>query len=243
MSELAFLASLLCLVQLLQLSAAVTPGQAYDLSGWELDTCLKHPSVVKGATLDTYTDANFFLGDNGTIVMLTPDNATGVTANADHPRTEFRDRAVADWELTSGEHLLSLETAVIRVSNTTGETILAQIHGSVVEELAKVLKLRWTRGLVEARVKNHTAPYEEYGLGCGTYALGEKLVIQVHMSAGVLHVTVNGNTVSYKPPFNPADRFYFKAGDYPQCKPCKYAGQYSEVHLSQLNVTDRKSVV
>jgi len=33
----------------------------------------------------------------------------------------------------------------------------------------------------------------------------------------VLSVVVNGKAITYKPPFNPADRFYFKAGDYNQC--------------------------
>ena len=40
------------------------------------------------------------------------------------------------------------------MSTTNNETILAQIHGSADEEIAKVVKLRWTNGRVEARVKN-----------------------------------------------------------------------------------------
>jgi len=118
------------------------PGQAHNLTGWQLDTCLHSPRSVKALALATYTDPNFFLGDDDTIVMLTPDNATAVTAHADHPRTEFRETGVADWELDSGEHVLSLLTAVLRVSNTNNETIIAQIHGSVNEEIAKVIKLR-----------------------------------------------------------------------------------------------------
>eukprot|EP01051_Picozoa_sp_SAG22_P005902 SAG22_NODE_366_length_11615_cov_13.379125_4_plen_192_part_00 len=173
---------------------------------------------MDSAALATYTDRNFFLADDRTIVMLTPDNATAVTAHADHPRTEFRETGVADWSwLDSGEHTLSLLTTVLRVSNTTQETIIAQIHGSVDEEIAKVIKLRWTRGRVEARVKNTTAPFAEFSLDCGTYTLGTPLEVEVRASAGVLQVAVNEKTVSYTPPFNPADRFYFKAGDYNQC--------------------------
>ena len=73
-------------------------------------------------------------------------NASVVTAHSSHPRTEFRETGVADWALDSGEHVLNLRTAVLHVSDTTGETIIAQIHGSVDEEIAKVIKLRWTRG-------------------------------------------------------------------------------------------------
>ena len=130
------------------------PGQAHNLTGWQLDTCLHSPRSVKAPALATYTDPNFFLGDDDTIVMLTPDNATAVTAHADHPRTEFRETGVADWELDSGEHVLSLLTAVLRVSSTNNETIIAQIHGSVNEEIAKVIKLRWTNGRVEV-LKTH----------------------------------------------------------------------------------------
>jgi hypothetical protein len=56
----------------------------------------------------------------------------------------------------------------------------------------------------------------------------------VRVSAGVLRVVVNGKAVAYTPPFNSTDRFYFKAGDYNQCKPCGHAGQFAEVHLAAL---------
>ena len=128
-----------------------------------------------------------------------------------------------------------MRTAVQRVSNTSGETILAQIHGSVDQEIAKVLKLRWTHGLVEARVKNRTAPHAEFGLSLGQYALGEMLTVSVNVWANAtLTISVNGRSAEYAPPINSADRFYFKAGDYNQCHPCGTAGQYAEVHVSGL---------
>jgi hypothetical protein len=97
-----------------------TPGQALNLSGWQLQTCLASPRVVQGAELTTYTDSNFFLSDDGGgIVMLTPDNATAVTTHSTHPRTEFREVAVPDWPLDAGEHVLLLRTAVLRVSQPT----------------------------------------------------------------------------------------------------------------------------
>lgn len=213
-----------------------TPGEALNLTGWQLQTCLQQPRVVSGAALRSYTDRNFFLSTDGSAaVMLTPDNDSAVTTHSSHPRTEFRETGVADWALDKGEHVLLLGTAVLRVSNTTQETIIMQIHGSVDEEIAKVLKLRWTGGRVEARVKKKTAPYDEIGLDCGQYHLGQLLTVQVRVATGVLHVAVNGKEVSYVPPYNSSDRYYFKAGDYSQCKPCGHAGQYAEVHLSQLH--------
>ena len=170
--------------------------------------------------------------------MITPDNATAITSHADHPRTEFRDKSAPDWPIGGSDarsHALLLRTAVQRVSSTNGETILAQIHGSVDEEIAKVLKLRWSRGLVEARVKNRTAPYAEFGLPLGEYALGDTLAVSVRVwPNATLAISVNGRSVNYAPPINGTDRFYFKAGDYNQCKPCGTAGQYAEVHVSAL---------
>lgn len=211
----------LLLARAISLTAGLTgheaPGQVHNLSGWQLDTCLHSPRIVKALELATYTDRNFFLANDSSIVMVTPDNATAVTAHADHPRTELREVGVADWKFDGGVHTLSLLTTVQRVSNTTQETIIAQIHGSVDEEIAKVVKLRWTRGRVEARVKNKTMPHAEFGLDCGKYVLGTSLAVKVRVAAGMLQVVVNGNAVNYTPPFNPNDRFYFKAGDYNQC--------------------------
>ena len=228
--------SALCFV-LASLGCALSPGQVHNLTGWQLQTCLEHPRTVEGDALAAYSDGNFYLGADGTIVMRTPDNAPAVTTHADHPRTEFRETGCKDWNFDAGEHVLTMRTAVTRVSTTNNETILAQIHGSVDEEVAKVLKLRWTGGRVEARVKNATAPNDEFGLDCGSYSLGDQLAVEVRVSAGVLSVSVNGHSVQYTPPFNPSDHFYFKAGDYNQCHPCGGAGQYAEVHLSELNTT------
>lgn len=71
----------------------------------------------------------------------------------------------------------------------------------------------------------------------GEYELGAALAVEVRMAGGVLRVTVNGKQVTYRPPVNPADRYYFKAGDYSQCHPCVHTGQYAEVHLSGIHAT------
>jgi hypothetical protein len=46
----------------------------------------------------------------------------------------------------------------MRVSNTTGKTIIAQVHGSVDEEQAEVLKLQYARGKSETVFKKHNIP-------------------------------------------------------------------------------------
>ena len=131
----------------------LAPGRQHNLTGWELQTCLESPRTVEGNALTTYADANFYSGLSGAIVMRTPDNDTVVTTHSSHPRTEFREIGVADWAFDAGVHALTMRTAVTRVSTTNNETIIAQIHGSIDEEIAKVLKLRWTNGRVKARVK------------------------------------------------------------------------------------------
>ena len=194
----------------LRTATPVAPGRAFNLSGWRLHTCLKRPATVQGAALATYASGNFFLlpataraaaggggggrgGGGAAMVMRVPDNASYITPHATHPRTELREIGVPDWPLSASGmsgagavHTLALQTSVHRVSNTSGETIIAQIHGAADEELAKVLKLQWTSGVrggggrIEARVKSRTAPYTEFGLDLGGgYALGQLLDVTV----------------------------------------------------------------
>ena len=161
-------------------SSLIAPGTVFDFtSKWQLQTCWDSPRVVQGAALQTYSSAHFYLqqrAQNATlhgaagIVFVTPDNSSAHTAHADHPRTEFRDISTPDWEWPTSQVETTIETtssptsavshrlsATLIVDHVAGGkkpwTIIGQIHGSVDEEIAKVIKLRWTGGLVEARVK------------------------------------------------------------------------------------------
>ena len=145
-----------CLMRLVGIVGG-TPGQRYNLSGWKLQTCLETPKEVFQPELSNYSDANFFLGTGGTISLRTPDNASGITVHASHPCTELRETGVPDWGF-GGTHTLSASCAVMRVSNTTGKTIIAQVHGSVDEEQAEVLKLQYARGKSETVFKKHNIP-------------------------------------------------------------------------------------
>lgn len=74
----------------------------------------------------------------------------------------MRDISVPDWPwprtsaLEEGaggiRHILTATLVVDHVAATKPETVIVQIHGSIDEEIAKIVKLRWTGGLVEARV-------------------------------------------------------------------------------------------
>ena len=159
-------------------SSLIAPGTVFDFtSKWQLQTCWDSPRVVQGAALQTYSSVHFYLqqrAQNATlhgaagIVFVTPDNSSAHTAHADHPRTEFRDISTPDWEWPTSQVETTIETttssavshrlsATLIVDHVAGGkkpwTIIGQIHGSVDEEIAKVIKLRWTGGLVEARVK------------------------------------------------------------------------------------------
>jgi beta-glucosidase-like glycosyl hydrolase len=238
---------LCCLLGSFSAVVGRSPGQILNLSGWQLQTCLASPRAVDGKALTTYSDENFYsLNENGTssIMFKTPDNASAVTTHSSHPRTELRDISVEDWPIGNtipAIHVLTAKCVVMKVSSTNGETIIAQIHGSVNEERAKVVKLRWNKGLLEARVKN--ASFAEFGLNCGTYSLGEELEYTVKMNASQLTVSVNGKVCggsSYSPPYNPTDRYYFKAGDYNQCSPCSGAGM-AEVRFSAISTAHTHS--
>lgn len=224
---------------------AKPPGALYNLTGWSLDTCYQDPRAVDMPELQYYTSDHFYLDDDGAMVMRSPDNASGITTHADHPRTEFREVGVDDWKwISSTEHFLSFTSTVTIVSSTNEETILCQIHGSVDEEIAKILKVRWTAGLLEARVKNTTKPYDEFGLSLGKFELGDELHITVKALQGLLTVSVNNaNTVHYNPPWNDDDRYYFKAGSYNQCRPCETPGEVSEVRMTYLNTRHYDTLV
>ena len=222
---------------LLACAQALAPGQRYDLSSWKLQTCLRSPREVLPSQLHNYSDANFFLSTDGAMVLRTPDNGPAITSHASHPRTEFREVGVPDWAVDAkSTHELSVNCTVMRVSNTSGKTVIAQVHGSAeTDERAKLLKLQWGDGRLQARVKNTSAPYSEFGLDIGYYRRGEALEVRVSLQGPELTVRVNGRSVSYRPPVNQSDRFYFKAGDYDQCQPCGSSDQFAEVLITALN--------
>lgn len=139
------------------------PGTVFDfMHKWELQTCFQSPTVVVGPMLQKYKSKHFYLDQGPSIVFLTPDNSTARTTHSTHPRTEMRDISVPDWPwprtsaLEEGaggiRHILTATLVVDHVAATKPETVIAQIHGSIDEEIAKIVKLRWTGGLVEARV-------------------------------------------------------------------------------------------
>ena len=227
----------------------MAPGTRFDFTNrWQLQTCLKSPSVVQGAALQTYASPHFFLDANSSpvaIVFVTPDNATAVTTHSSHPRTEMRDISVEDWGWPTSfarigakdTHILRARCAVDHVPSKKPQTIIAQIHGSVDEEIAKVVKLLWTNFTVEARVKNRTT-HEEFGLPLGTYSYGTVLEYEIEVaSSGVLRVSVNGKTVEYVPPINTADKFYFKAGNYDQCNVECDPHDYARARFWSFNTT------
>ena len=88
-----------------------------------------------------------------------------------------------------------------------------------------------------------TAPYEEFGLPLGHYALGEVIYyeITVNGATGQLDVVVNDHRATYAPPINLKDRFYFKAGNYNQCNGECNATDYAETHFYAFNVTHATS--
>ena len=136
-------------------SPLIAPGTAFDFaSKWQLQTCWHSPRSVEGAALQTYASTHFYLEThrNATlgaagVVFVTPDNSSAVTAHADHPRTELRDISTPDWVWPSNHtrapavtHRLRATLVVDHVARGKKPwTIIAQIHGSIDEEIAKVV--------------------------------------------------------------------------------------------------------
>lgn len=172
------------------------PGTVFDfMHKWELQTCFQSPTVVVGPMLQKYKSKHFYLDQGPSIVFLTPDNSTARTTHSTHPRTEMRDISVPDWPwprtsaLEEGaggiRHILTATLVVDHVAATKPETVIAQIHGSIDEEIAKIVKLRWTGGLVEARVillllfhSSTFSPHSAYHLRCWRILLTVQTALQ-----------------------------------------------------------------
>lgn len=213
-------------------------------------------------SLANYSDSNFFGTGPGAVAFKTPDRGVVTTAHASHPRTELRETSVPDWRVDQGSHSLRAQLTVMRVSGQgvrdAKSTIVAQVHGNSLDERAKLLKVLWrglrpdsegaARGQLEARVKNATAPFDEFGMVLGTWNQGVVLQLKVVVERGGLTVTASDGmipkTIHHRPPMpSDADTFYFKAGNYNQCNATCDAGQddYAEVWFLELATTHTKS--
>lgn len=217
----------------------VPPGHVYDFSGWKLQKCSTE-GEVQGDELQIFSDRTFFLAEDNGITFRTPDNCSFVTSHATHPRTELREIGVPDWEVgpLGGVHVLRVEMAVLHAADVDPTVCIGQIHGVALnEERAMLLKLEWQGGRVEARVKNSTAPYREFGLDLGSLEYGERFEYEVRVERAQLTVTLNGRSVTYIPPIAPEDAFYFKAGNYNQCSASCDPNDYAEVHIYAFNTS------
>ena len=154
-------------------SSPTPPGTRFDfLNRWELQTCWQSPSVVQGQQLQHYVSSHFYLNSSSSsssgpaVVFTTPDNSSARTTHSTHPRTELRDISVPDWrwpgvgtrgaskvEGAAQDHVLKATVAVDHVAATKPETIIAQIHGSVDEEIAKIVRCC----IVQTTARQHTA--------------------------------------------------------------------------------------
>lgn len=217
----------------------VPPGHIYDFTGWKLQKC-STKGEVEGDQLQNFSDQTFFLADDKGIAFRTPDKCSFITAHADHPRTELRDIAVPEWEVgpLGGVHIMRVEMAVLHAADASPITCIGQIHGVLKnEERAMLVKLEWQGGRVEARVKNSTAPYDEFGLDLGSLEYGERFAYEIRVERAQLTVTLNGRSVTYLPPVAPEDAFYFKAGNYNQCGAKCDPNDYAEVHIYAVNTS------
>ena len=195
---------------------AATPGQNFNLSSWTLQLPIASGGSVQqisGSSLESgYASQYFYSASDGSMTFWCP--VTGATTpNTKYPRSELREsRSGGDWPLT-GTHTLTASCKVSAVPSN-GRVIIGQVHGN--QSQSELLKLLWISGRLEARVQPDRS--SEVGLPLGTYSLGTRLDYQIRMANKILTVTVNGHTVtySYSASVWQSDRYYFKAGTYPQ---------------------------
>ena len=193
-----------------------------------------------------YSHAKFFYtGPDGAMVFWSP--VTGArTENTSYARSELRE--VMDpandnvcWDIT-GTHVLDVRCRVVEVSSEQ-KVVIGQIHGFS-DKADPLIKLQFSKGRLEALVKDKARNGKDIKLTFTDVALGEDFDYRIKLQNGVLSVTVNGKTQSVNvvesDPAWAAETFYFKVGVYPQDN----KGSDSEgarVSFSQLKVSHSRS--
>jgi len=202
------------------LNPALPPGQNFDLSTWELDLPTNPTTTeLSTALVAGFTDAYFFTGSDGAMVMWCPLTG-GRTANAHYPRSELREvlnGSAAEWAVGAGTADLVATVAVNQLP-PKGTVIVGQIHegGTGIYPLVKLL---YESGTLVANVQlAATSPTGTNYTILSGIALTERFSYAIHLVPdGTLSVSVNNATltVMIDPSFLGA-QLYFKAGSYPQ---------------------------
>ena len=196
-------------------SSFAAPGANFNLSNWTLQLPVTSGGSIQqisGSQLEGGYTSQYFYSSGSAMVFWCPVNG-GTTPNSTYPRSELREkRPGGDWPLT-GTHTMNASARVTKVPSN-GRVIIGQIHGNASQ--SEMVKLLWISGRLEARVQPNRS--SEVGLVLGTYSLGATLNYQLKMANKILSVTVNGKTVTYNYTASEwqSDRYYFKAGAYPQ---------------------------
>jgi hypothetical protein len=187
-----------------------------------------------------FTDGWFHVNKqrNG-VVFRAPVRAPS-TVNSENARSELRELAPADKNGDEVEarwsnkgpavHTMDLEQAIISTPRNYPTVVCAQIHND--DDDVILIKLRGTRLFANADRGHFDKTLDTH------YQLGTRFSLRIQATQGVINVTYNGKTVTYK---KASDTMYFKAGVYNQSNleknPDEDPNSYGEVVIYKLKVT------
>jgi hypothetical protein len=195
-----------------------SPPSPIDYSIWLLQLPTgsgTSPTTVSPSKLASYSDAYFYVADDGGQIFKDP--VTGITTpGSAHPRTELRESAPSGGEAAWSASATNTMTVSGKVLQGTSVTIAQVFNGPQSIPLGE-LQYNSGKGGFELFYEEAKGGGSETDLKT-PIALGSKYTFTIALSQGVLSVTVNGKQVYSHAPSSGilSSTFYFKVGDYDQ---------------------------
>lgn len=201
---------------------------------WNLTIPLVDPSkgnakMIQFPELKTFNSPHYKITSKG-ILLTVPTKGSSTTKNSKYPRCEFRelnrDGSKAAWS-TDGDHIMTVETTVLKTTKNKPHICIAQIHDTDDD----IIMLRYEGGDLVISGRG----FEKEKIG--SIALGKPISIIVQCKDSNITMTVNGKVS--KSQKIPAKGCYFKAGNYLQSNETHDKDDYGEVLLEYLKVVHK----
>jgi hypothetical protein len=249
-------------------TASKLPADVLDLTSWYLQLPISEtgeddsPWFITTAELQSFSDAYFYAGSQGGVVLRTP--VWGVhTSGTKYPRTELReteDGSNINWYPRASR--LSSLSAVLEVnevpsmtsSSTDAQVVIGQIKGSGVGSSSSgQMVMMWYRysstaqyGYVTAQVALDptvdTTTYYTFASAVNirlNQSLAYEMTLTTDAVTGLLSLAITVNGVTVKPLLSSSwsvNSVYFKAGCYIKANSGVASG-FGQVTMFGLNMT------
>lgn len=189
------------------------------------DSSTKKPKVVEFPALETYSDENYKIEEDG-IRMITPCNGF-TTPNSSYPRCEFRELiggAKAAWDGTKGVHELKYRFKVLRIPKKKPDVCIGQIHDAK-DDLVEV-RVEGTKLVARGKLFTGFVVIDD------AFELNKEYTMSLGSKNGDIFCIKEGLTINLRFAKIKSKECYFKVGNYVQSNASKGdGGESSEVFL------------